>query len=145
MVNSIPSSANPFWILTIAFIRMSTTVKVYLVWHSGTVLTFTRTLSAVWTTVLIHDIQKHMYITSLEVLLAFSLCVSWRSSVMHLIFIQIENAQTQLLCNYNWQFWDSLPAAQSSFHKLQACDSKIQYSCLFPGYVMPTVMWPILQ
>jgi len=35
---------------------------------------------------------------------------------MHLIFIQIEKAQMQLLCNYNWQFWDSLPATQNSSH-----------------------------
>ena len=53
---------------------------------------------------------------------------------MHLIFIQIEKAQTQLLCNYNWQFSASLPAAPPSFHKLQAWDSKLQYSHNLVGF-----------
>jgi hypothetical protein len=148
VADSIPSSVNSFLILTeVLHIRTSTTLKVYLVRHSGTVRMVTQTLSALWTTVLIHDMQEHMscvYITSLEILLTFSLCVSWRGSVMHLILIQTEKAQTQLLCNYNWQSWASLPAAQSSLHSSKH-DSKLQYSCLFPGYVMSRFMCLIIN
>jgi hypothetical protein len=81
-----------------------------------------------------------------ENLLAFSWGVSRSSSAMFLIFIQTVMARTELLCNYNWQFWASLPAAISPFHKLQVHDWKLQYShnlvgfisylsCLFAGYV----------
>jgi hypothetical protein len=47
VVDSVPSPVNSFLILTeVLHIRMSTTLKVYPVWHSGTVLMFTQMLSA---------------------------------------------------------------------------------------------------
>ena len=144
MVNSIPSSVNPFSILTkVLHIRMSTTLMVYVVWYSGTVLMFIQMLSGPLCWFMINKTTCSVCTLLHWRFYWHSHCVTWQSSVMHLIFIQTEKAPTQLLCNYNWQFWASLPAAPSSLHKLQAHDSKLQYSCLFPGYARSRFMCSI--
>ena len=149
MVNSIPSSVNSFLILTeVLHTRMSATLKV---WHSGTVLMLTQTLSLCvghcadsWC------IRIYIYIY-IYICVCVCVCtllhwrfywhVSWRSSVMHLIFIQIEDSNT-IIIQLQLAVLSQPACCTIVIPQLLARDSKLQYRHNLVGFT--TVTNPVL-